>query len=451
MKKNKLFAFFLLCFLPISLFGNQMFLDIPESASVRNTLIEDWFTAHLDLLRGKNAENIQDKAGTTFQVRFEEYGNECAIIVAPEIKEKVETYTDAGVQTFYRSVYPQGARGSWTLFRDNITGKITCIRYHFSPNPEVYVQFRPSSFVGNNSEKSTADFVIFGFYAAKSVPVGLPIDRFFTLSFKEIFQITEKILPWDEQIFYPELYEDSIYMIGVIRDNLSRFHELEGAAYDEDGKPVFIKDSVPREELSSEDDEKPLYTCDAGFLKWVVDGLIRPISGSGLLLDPLKRDTLFPSETGYAYTVNEKYDIYFSLNWVRNLATAVASVFSGHDYVFETSGVEVKLVPFNNIYSSTAGYSITSLKPLMYNLAINEPGRFYLGAIRHTVKSEQGQEVSVYTECAVFFPLLDKNGKFVLVIFENGEELSFSEFVKKHENDTIQLTRILASSKFFPR
>ena len=108
------------------------------------------------------------------------------------------------------------------MFRDNITGKITCIRYHFSPNPEVYVQFRPSSFVGNNSEKSTADFVIFGFYAAKSVPVGLPIDRFFTLSFKEIFQITEKILPWNEQIFYPELYEDSIYMIGVMPGTSAR-------------------------------------------------------------------------------------------------------------------------------------------------------------------------------------------------------------------------------------
>ena len=87
----------------------------------------------------------------------------------------------------------------------------------------------------------------------------------------------------------------------------------------------------------------------------------------------------------------------------------------------------------------------------MYDLALKEPGRFYLGAIRHTVKSDKGQEVSVYTECAAFFPVLDKNGKYTLIIFENGEELSFVDFVKKHENDTIQLTRILASGNFFPR
>ena len=451
MKKNRFFAFFLLCFLPVSLFGYQMFLDIPESATVRGILIEDWFTAHLDLLRGKNAENIQDKAGTTFQVRFEEYGNECAIIVAPEVLEKVESYSDAGVQTFYRSVFPQSTRGSWTLFRDNLTGKITCIRYYISANTEVYVQFRPATMGGKNLNKSFADFVVFGAYAAKNVPVGLPIERFFSLSFNQVYEITEKTLPWYEQVFYPELYNDSILMIGKIRDNLSRFNNLEGAAYDEDGNPVFIKDSVPRVEVSSETEEKPLYTCDAGFLKWIVDGLIRPVSGSGLLLDPLKRDTVFPRETGYAYAINSEYDIYFSLNWVRNLATAAASVFSGHDYLFESAGVEVQTVSFNNIYSSATGYSINSLKPLMYDLALKEPGRFYLGAIRHTVKSDKGQEVSVYTECAAFFPVLDKNGKYTLIIFENGEELSFVDFVKKHENDTIQLTRILASGNFFPR
>lgn len=450
MKKNKLIAIFLLCFLPISVFAFQMFVDIPDSATIRENLVEEWFTANLDLLRGKSAEVIQDESDISFQVRFEEYGNECAIIVAPEILEKVESYSDAGVQTFYRSVYPQASRGGWTLFRDNVTGNITCIRYYISQNPEVYVQFSPGK--NANSNKTSADFVIFGSYAAKGVSVGVPIERFFTLSFNQIYKLTEKTLPWFEHEFYPELYDESIYMVGVIKKNLNRFRELDGAAYDEEGNPVFIKDSVPRyEDTSLEEEENPLYTCDAGFLKWIVDGLIRPISGSGLLLEPLKKDTVFPNQTGYAYTVNEVYDIYFSLNWIRNIAAAAASVFSGHEYMFETSGVEVNIVPYNNFYSETAGYKISSLKPLMYNLAITEPGRFYLGAIRHTVKAEGGQEVSVYTECAAFFPVLDENGKFFLFIFENGKELSFTEFVKSHQNDTIHLTRITSSSNFFPR
>ena len=119
MKKNKLFALFLLCILPFSLFAYQMFVDIPESSDVRKTLIDDWFLANLDLLRGKSAEVLQDRAGSTFQVRFEEYGNECAIIVAPEVMEKVESYTDAGVQTFYRSVFPQAAVFSYIYGNGN--------------------------------------------------------------------------------------------------------------------------------------------------------------------------------------------------------------------------------------------------------------------------------------------------------------------------------------------
>ena len=85
------------------------------------------------------------------------------------------------------------------------------------------------------------------------------------------------------------------------------------------------------------------------------------------------------------------------------------------------------------------------------NVLNNEPGRFYLGAIRHTVKSDEGKEVSVYTECAAFFPVLDKEGRFALIIFENGKELSFADFVKAHENDTVHLTRITSSANFFPR
>ena len=196
--------------MPFSLIAHQMFVDIPESATVRKTLIDDWFLANLDLLRGKSAEVVQDKAGSTFQVRFEEYGNECAIIVAPEVLEKVESYTDAGMQTYYRSVFPLGARGCWTLFRDNVTGKITCIRYYISQNSEVYVQFRPDSFSAKGNVKTSGDFVIFGAYAAKGVPVGVSLDYFFDLSFSDVYRLTEKTLPWFEQVFYPELYDDNI-------------------------------------------------------------------------------------------------------------------------------------------------------------------------------------------------------------------------------------------------
>ena len=74
-------------------------------------------------------------------------------------------------------------------------------------NPEVFVQFRPGK--NTTSTKSSCDFVVFGTYAAKDVPVGVPIERFYTLSFSEIYKLTEKTLPWVEQEFYPELVSEN--------------------------------------------------------------------------------------------------------------------------------------------------------------------------------------------------------------------------------------------------
>lgn len=432
--------------------SENYFFDITDSASIRQSLTEDWFIAKLEYLRGKQAEIVTDSVGNKFQVRYEEYSTECAIIVTPEVEEEVHIFTDSGEFIQTRSVYPQGAKGTWILYRNLKDGKPTCVRYHYSVDSGVFVQFRTSSSV--TDKKSLADFVILGQYAAKNISVGVPLETFYSYSFNDIYRLTQKSLPWFDKRFYSELFDENSNMVSIIRDNLDRIVPTEDAAYDENKNPIYTKDLTYREEpfYDGEPSERPIYLSEAGFLKWIVDGLIRPISGSGLLTEPLKKDTILPNDTSYAYSVNEEYNVYFTLNWIRNIATACTSVFSGHDYEFETSGVEVKSVPFPNSYYETVGYPVSAIEALMYYLGATEPGRFYLGAIRHTIKdtTHTGTEVSVYSECAAFFPIFKKDGKFSLIIFENGKELTFEEFAKAHPNDFVNFTRIVSTSQFFP-
>ena len=51
----------------------------------------------------------------------------------------------------------------------------------------------------------------------------------------------------------------------------------------------------------------------------------------------------------------------------------------------------------------------------------------------------------------LFFPAFDKNGKFSVVVFMDGEEVKIEDFTKDNDGDFIQLVRIQASEQFFPR
>ena len=423
----------------------QDIIDIPESSEVRSSLIDSWFEQPIPILRTCSEEELTSLDGTTFQVRFDDYGDESVIIVAPAKVEKVELYTDSGVEYSQRKMYKAESPGSWILFRNSKTGEPTRIRFYFSVNTEIFIQFRKSASIP--AEKSLADVMVFGEYAVKDVPVGIPLEYFYDMSCDDVLTLVRNVVPWASQAFYSSLYNDILQMTGVIRENLPRFHLLEDVAYDDAGNLVSIKDGVPISVPGAYDDA--LYVSSPGFVKWIVDGLVRPLSGSGILREPLIKKTEVFKSGSLSDTMAKKYDTTLGLDWTRNLAAAMVSIYSGRDYTYEGSGVQLNSVPFNDAYYESSGFKISMLKPIFYYLAATEPGRFYLGAIRHTVND--GAEFVVYNECAAFFPAFDKNGKFSVVVFMDGEEVKIEDFTKDNDGDFIQLVRIQASEQFFPR
>ncbi len=432
---------------------------IVDSSEVRSQVKDLYFSAPLPVVRTMGPMTLSNSAGEVFQVRVEEKNsdtdatipdNTVQIIVAPQKAEKVESYTGAGVVVSWMYTYPSEVPGSWVLFRDRESGKPVCIRYYFTGESSVYVQFRPAA--GGASGKSLADLVIDGLYRAKNVVVGVPVERFYTASFADIQKATRYSIPWYTYPLYSEMYDGNRQMVAVIRDNLSRFRFVDGVVQDEFGNTAFVgvrESAVIIPEKSSSGDDARLYVSSCGFVKWIADGMVRPLSGSGLLIEPLLVSTVEHRPGGLAAAWGDDYNTSLSLNWTRNLASATFSVFNGNDYAYENAGVLVNSEPFTAVYSAATGYTTSCLNSLMYHLALKEPDHFYLGAIRHTVSADA--EISVYNEAVAFFPWIDENQRFHCAVFMNGSEITLKEFMETYQGDHVQLVRINSTEQFFPR
>ena len=96
MKKSLIFAFLLLC--SSFLFAAYNSLGIPDSAEIRQGLLESWFHSPIESLRAKVPEIYTNDIGQKFQVRMEEGESTFNIFVSPQNKIKVDVYTDSGVK-----------------------------------------------------------------------------------------------------------------------------------------------------------------------------------------------------------------------------------------------------------------------------------------------------------------------------------------------------------------
>lgn len=450
MKRFFLIVFAFLC-LPVFADFNEM--NLPDSTEIRKAIAESWFYGDLKSIRQKYSEVRMNAIAEPFQVRMEETEGSFAIIVAPQVKLKMDFYTEDGVEQKIVDEYPGDAFGSWILSRNSLTGEGEWIRIYFSVNSEMYIQFAP------NGNITLADFVIAGLYAAKGVPIGIPFEQLYTASFREILQATEKILPWKYADLKLGQFGSKLQMIGVIRKNLNRIHYSPASCYDENGELVDIF-SGERRKVESKDF---LELDSAGFLKWIADGLVEPVAGSHLYVKPLLVQTVEYEKIGLQAKLNQSLPLSFTLDWCRNLAAACLSIRSSRHYLWNDSHADVKIEPFSAEvtsqgitqtvgYIKDSGYEVEKLKPLLYVLASTEPTYCYLAAVKRPAKTSGNLplEYFVFDECAVIFPYYDKNGHFECAIFENGKELSLSQFVNKYKGCFVNLSRLLTENSFFP-
>lgn len=446
---KKLFASILVFAFSVFIFAEN---EIPDSSSIRASLIETWFEAPLALVRLNETEVKKNEAGEEFQISLEETENTFTIVVAPRAMLAMNVYEKDGKQTRLETVYPKEAQGSWILSRNKNDGSAIYIRYYFSSDTNVYVQFEPSK------TTSEGNFILYNFYAVRGNPTGVPFSYFYKASFNEVKKLMNKF-PWEYADHDSQLYENEKNMIQTIRSRLSDLVYADDAMYDEFGKPVSILTGKERE-VAKEDADK-LSLSSAGFVKWIADGIVNPMTNGALKREPLLQKTVSYNEVGYQGILQQTYSTSFALDWTRNIATALFSIESEKMIRYENAGIDMKEEPFASVltengmqknagYIKDTGYKAADLVPLLYVLASRYPGEFYFAAIRQ-IDRKAKPEIKFFSECAVIFPYFDATGSFQCAVFRNGKEYTLSKFVANFRDDFVHLTRARSVNQFTPQ
>ena len=448
----KIFLGLLLLLFAAPVFADYNSWGIPDSSEIRKGLKERWFEASLEDVRMNLPEIYDNDAGQKFQVRLEESDSTYMIFVAPCATINVKVYSNKGMSYEQQEIYPGEAPGSWVLVCDKKTNKPIRIRWYFSVDSDIYVQFTPYG------RTAVADLLIYGNYASKGASTGIPFDKLYDLSFADVMKMTAISLPWKYVTVDGDKFGSVLQMAGMIQKNLGRVMFVQNAMYDEDGKLVQITNGKPFD--TENQDPAKLYLSSAGFVKWIADGLVEPIAGTKLKRGPLVKETVSVKENGYQGVLSQRYNLFFALDWIRNLAAAIVSVNNGKVYMYNESGTDVTINPFAATISGAGtlntvtfiedtGYNVSVLKSLLYVLAATESGNFYFGAIRETDKTIP-PEIKVFNDCVAFFPYFSSNGSFGCFVYMNGKQISLDDFCMIYPDSYVYLTRARASNNFYP-
>lgn len=453
-----------------SLFAQSNKFDVPDSSKIRASIKNSWLKNDFSSIRGKPTEERKNEIGINYQIRLEENEEFFKIIVAPETLLDMEYVCENGIVNRTVGVYLEGSSGSWVLQRNKKTGKPEKITWYFNADSDVYLQIRPED------NRTVADMVVFKSFIARSVPVPSSFENFYTCSFRELYNWTARSIPWNKVVPVPGQYHSILQMAAVIHEAHSRMDYIEDSCYDEDGKLCRISTgkgfkigSETNEDITAFYDnvkfnadtsnKKRLALSNAGFVKWVCDGLINPVEGKGTKISELLEETMEINKTGRKGILSQNYNLTFTLDWCRNLAARIMSLNNSRDVTWLTGGVDVTLNFFSceitangeiknsSGYIKNTGYEISKVKPMMYALGVSEPGYFYLGAIKEVSKNKTE---TAFNNCAVFFPYFDDAGRFDCKVFEGGMEMSLESFVSRYPDSFVHLERCKSSDYFFP-
>lgn len=433
--------------------------QIPDSAEIREAIISSWLSAPIAKVIKKAPELHTDSKGNTFTVSgaYAENSKDVYIIsIVPNL-------TDYSLPD-----HNLVAQGTWMLYRKVDTGAPLLIKIYPRENPALSVVLRPASQKAY-SGKSFIDICLFNAYVRKDIAIGVPFETLYHLSLLRLKILSQSIIPWD--LFNPPRDNSAVRRMSRIVENLRyRLVWLKDACFDHNGKPVHISNSEPQTELEitaalniDQLRSEVIGGVDsAGFAKWIIDGIIRPVAGQGTLVEALKRETDVP-KTHFTRPYLNTENIFFGLDWIRNLGAAALSLNLKRTVYPDSSGLDVNSCPFaltdaaipvgTSIksksvqqpaflgYQRYAGYQTSYLLPLLYYFTLVQPDHFYLACISTASSAE---ELRMYDRIAVFFPYFDELGEFHLDIYENGNPIPVDEFIEKNKDSYTAMIRVRA-------
>jgi len=425
---------------------------IEDDSTLRITLRDSWFTETPARIQAKKTEYHTLQGGSKIQVRYEAGTDEFGVVLARELQNPANN----------ANPYPGWAQGSWILTRRKSDGAPLRIRIFLRSDQYTYVQFRPFT-----ADKCQMDVVLYNAYIIQSLPLAVSFDRLMVLPVADVLALAGSRFPVKYFEPEPNMYRDTRTFVAAVRSGLPGLHFTDDGAIDENGNYVFIKT------LENQNPAAPQETgglnC-SGFAKWVVDGILKPVTGVRLPVAPLK---LPFNNRGSSFTEiwDSILDPFFGLDWIRNLASRAGEALRSASYT-SLDEFEVRTWPFSQLiirsnnsaalrpypgFLADAGFGVEGLQPLLYTLAIDEPNRIYLAAVNDeigaptTADNPRGlPRMRRYFHVAVLVPYFDESGNFQITVFESAAETSFNAFRNRYPGCYVNLVRIPVDGNFDP-
>jgi hypothetical protein len=396
----------------------------PDNADVRRFL-RDRVLAPKDHVLDGTFEQVFRRGATDGRVKYEVRTQNGYFYLL--FLNEVETLT--GEKTF-----PVYGAGSYIIKRKNSDGSFVQAKIFLQTDPGFFVRLFP------DGKRTRMDVYGAGERLYHDVIVAAPFEQLLFAPFSRVMSMTGAIVDWPLLVpdVDPARYEAVRTMVRRARAALPTLPDAEDGAMDENGRLVFIESLVLQE-------GQPGFNC-SGFAKWICDGIAKPRTGSYLSIERLKEKHLDYRGHRWSARREDERDPYFGLDWSRNLAVALLSLDDpGREPGPEAADVtEVRYAR----YVEDVGYPVGELRRILYTLAIEEPGHFYIGSVNQEFGSDPVLRQHVHV--AVFFPYFDAAGRFSVAVLERNVETDLESLGERYPGSYVHLVRVRAHEEFTP-
>ncbi|MGL4524032.1 MAG: hypothetical protein ACRCVN_00730 [Spirochaetia bacterium] len=328
-------------------------------------------------------------------------------------------------------------RGSYLFEKSLTTNEFVSVKIFIQDNQDTYILIKPQ-----DAYRSRMSLVIYGqeFYTNVPVPMGMRAVSISPLA--KLMGVTRYQIDWDS-IFQPSAYpewQETRWMINQARPHLKTVGFNNDGALNANGELVFIE----TQELQP--DQGPRGLNCSGFVKWIIDGLYQPLSEFGTLLPiaPLKVEGERQVENRWNEQYNSRRDPYFGLDWVRNLAYLLRRT-QRPEALVNLYSEDVRNANFTPFYKDI-GYPLEKVESVLYELAIKNPGQFFLGSI--STEFGRNPVLRQHRHVAAFFPYFDDYGNFRISILDVGEEKKPKQMIKDFPTGFVYFIRVATSRNF---
>lgn len=338
--------------------------------------------------------------------------------------------------------YCFGFGSDWNLQRPGRGTWVVKKRLNTIYRSDIYLSPDGSSFLGMEpaagGKRTVLSLFLEGRLLQRGIRLDLPFSEVLRSPFSRIKNLSEGYVDWSFYLPDPDsLARGAVRdLSGIVQAFLPRLHYEEDGALDSGGRYVNIDD------LSLQGGDAPGLNC-SGFVKWLVDGLVFPVRGSLLSVEKLKAASGGGRENRWSNKLLKERQPWFGLDWTRNLALEYRRVQHPEADYRQVDVDDLRYHP----QRQNVGFPVSWLPSLSYELAVLEPGHFYL----LSVNEQRGDPpLREHFHTAALFPYLDEDGQLQIDLFESGEQIPVKSFVSRYPAMYMHLVRLRAESRFDP-